>query len=1421
MKPQVSRATYFVVLSIVVLLAAATLSIVSAPRTYAASAAFVQGRNAQVAKGTTASLAFSKANTAGNLIVVYVVWDNAGAVALSDTAGNSYTAATARQAFGNNWSAQVFYASSILGGSNTVKATFNTAISSFGIVYLHEYSGLASALPVDVSASAAGTSASMSSGAVTTSQANDLLFAAGASDNTVAQGTGYTTRLNGFGNLTEDRIVTTTGSYAGTASQNGSTWAMQLVAFRVASGGVGPSAKLGFVQGPASSGAGATITPAVTVAVEDAAGNVETSDNATTVSLAIGANPAGGTLSGGAAVTVAKGIATFSGLSINTPGSGYTLTASSTPSYTAATSAAFNITGVGPSAKLGFVQGPASSGAGATITPAVTVAVEDAAGNVETSDNATTVSLAIGANPAGGTLSGGAAVTVAKGIATFSGLSINTPGSGYTLTASSTPSYTAATSPAFNITGVGPSAKLGFVQGPASSGAGATITPAVTVAVEDAAGNVETSDNATTVSLAIGANPAGGTLSGGAAVTVAKGIATFSGLSINTPGSGYTLTASSTPSYTAATSPAFNITGVGPSAKLGFVQGPASSGAGATITPAVTVAVEDAAGNVETSDNATTVSLAIGANPAGGTLSGGAAVTVAKGIATFSGLSINTPGSGYTLTASSTPSYTAATSPAFNITGVGPSAKLGFVQGPASSGAGATITPAVTVAVEDAAGNVETSDNATTVSLAIGANPAGGTLSGGAAVTVAKGIATFSGLSINTPGSGYTLTASSTPSYTAATSPAFNITSGTSSDWTTYLEGNDRSGFTGDGSLNTNSVPNLSLAWRTSDTGPAHGVFSQPIVSNGMVYWGSFDGYERATDTSGRLVWQTFLGTTSPPACTDPSEAGVVSTPTVTTDVPIGTTTSVLYIGGGNSTVYALNAATGAVLWSHSVGGNPNTFIWSSPAVFGNSVYIGSSSFGDCPLTQGQLIQLNRVTGAVQNTLNIVPNGCTGGGIWDSPTIDAAAGTIYFDTGTPSPDCPATPGGPSVYEVSASNLTVMGSWTIPVAQQGPDADFGATPTLFNGVIGGQSVPLVGVVDKNGVFYTLKRGGLSSGPVWTTRIAIGGTDPTIGNGDIASAAFDGTKLYVGGDATATCSGTVNAFNPGTGALIWQHCFTDGFVMGGVTGTSGGVVAVGEGNHIAVLSATSGAPLYTFTGTGPFWGPPSIAGSTLYEGDMAGNLYALTTTNQTAPLQFVQVNSATPQSRQSAVSVPFLQDAGDLNLVAIGFSDSTSTITSVTDTAGNVYQLAAPLTRGSGMSQAIYYAKNTKAATVGNNAVTVQFSNSVPFADVRVAEYNGLDLVNPLDTSASAAGSGVTASSGNLTTSAARELIFGAGYTSNQFLGGTNGFTARIITPMDEDIAADKFVGTQGTYAATANNALSSAVWVMQAVAFRVE
>ena len=62
------------------------------------------------------------------------------------------------------------------------------------------------------------------------------------------------------------------------------------------------------------------------------------------------------------------------------------------------------------------------------------------------------------------------------------------------------------------------------------------------------------------------------------------------------------------------------------------------------------------------------------------------------------------------------------------------------------------------VSVEDANGNVVTSDGSS-VTIAIGANPGSGTLGGTLTVAAVNGVATFSDLSINKAGTGYTLTA--------------------------------------------------------------------------------------------------------------------------------------------------------------------------------------------------------------------------------------------------------------------------------------------------------------------------------------------------------------------------------------------------------------------------------------------------------------------------------------------------------------------------------------------------------------------------------------------------------------------------------------------------------------------------------------
>jgi hypothetical protein len=209
---------------------------------------------------------------------------------------------------------------------------------------------------------------------------------------------------------------------------------------------------------------------------------------------------------------------------------------------------------------------------------------------------------------------------------------------------------------------------------------------------------------------------------------------------------------------------------------------------------------------------------------------------------------------------------------------------------------------------------------------------------------------------------------------------------------------------------------------------------------------------------------------------------------------------------------------------------------------------------------------------------------------------------------------------------------------------------------------------------------------------------------------------------------------------------------------------------------------------------------------------------TPTPTPGPPTFVQVNSQTPQNPASSVSVTYAQAqrAGDLNVVAIGWNDTISSITSVTDSAGNVYQVAVPTARGQGLSQSIYYAKNVSSSAAGANAVTVSFNVAATAVDVRILEYANVSPTNPLDVTASASGTASTASSGSATTTTAKELIVGAGMTAGGFNRAGTSFTSRIITNPDADIAEDRSVTATGSYSASAP---VSGGWLMQMATFR--
>ena len=113
-----------------------------------------------------------------------------------------------------------------------------------------------------------------------------------------------------------------------------------------------PAVQLAFTVEPTVTHGNQRITPAIKVAIVDAFGNTVTGTTGI-VTIALGADPGGGTLAGTTTVSAVGGVATFDDFRIDRPGSGYTLVASA-EGLTSATSAAFDIF-------LSFVSVSASS----------------------------------------------------------------------------------------------------------------------------------------------------------------------------------------------------------------------------------------------------------------------------------------------------------------------------------------------------------------------------------------------------------------------------------------------------------------------------------------------------------------------------------------------------------------------------------------------------------------------------------------------------------------------------------------------------------------------------------------------------------------------------------------------------------------------------------------------------------------------------------------------------------------------------------------------------------------------------------------------------------------------------------------------------------------------------------------------------
>jgi polyvinyl alcohol dehydrogenase (cytochrome) len=268
------------------------------------------------------------------------------------------------------------------------------------------------------------------------------------------------------------------------------------------------------------------------------------------------------------------------------------------------------------------------------------------------------------------------------------------------------------------------------------------------------------------------------------------------------------------------------------------------------------------------------------------------------------------------------------------------------------------------------------------------------------------------------------------------------------------------------------------------------------------------------------------------------------------------------------------------------------------------------------------MVRMDAATGAVKSSFYTAPPGCTGADVWGSPTVDAATGDIYFATGNAGPCGKRETLGVAVIRTDAS-LHLLGSWQVPAAKlPDDDSDFGSTPTLFSASIGGVVHHMVGLQNKNGIYYAFDRSAISRGPRWQDQLAGSGNCPECGTGDISPSAYDGHLLFIGSEQTrigrVTCAGSIRAVRPSTGKVVWADCLKSGPVLGAVTAVPG-VAFVDAGNTVYAVGTNRGTILWHYKDTNGgsgfwaagFWGAPTVSGGRVYVGNQDGNLYAFGT------------------------------------------------------------------------------------------------------------------------------------------------------------------------------------------------------------------
>jgi alcohol dehydrogenase (cytochrome c) len=354
-----------------------------------------------------------------------------------------------------------------------------------------------------------------------------------------------------------------------------------------------------------------------------------------------------------------------------------------------------------------------------------------------------------------------------------------------------------------------------------------------------------------------------------------------------------------------------------------------------------------------------------------------------------------------------------------------------------------------------------------------------------------------------------------------------------------------------------------------------------------------------------------------------------------------------LFRGTNAGQVVAYDANTGKRLWGTTIADpKRGELVSASPIAWNGIVFIGNSG-GDVKGVKGRMYALEAATGRILWEFYLVPKQpgdlsfgpaapasgaapinswendpqfpISGGGTWTSFSLDPQSGLLYVPGGNPSPDFVSDfRKGPNLYTGSVVVLDARtGKYRRHfqlVARDFHDWDVSGPPALFGDSAGH---PVMAVAPKDGYLYVID---LSTGK---RRFQLPMT--TLANGDVPLTP-EGVRFCPGSQGGAEWNGP--AYNPQNNtilvgevdwcttvrtdskevvrsvplALPWTGSSRDGFGVQDDTSKWAGWVTAAD--------VTSGMRKWQFKAPYPILGGVTpTAGHLVFVGDMGGNLYAL--------------------------------------------------------------------------------------------------------------------------------------------------------------------------------------------------------------------